>query len=114
MKFDLPARILLSVQHRLFYIIMAFARFNLYANSYVYLYQKSYDTKRARGGVWAFRLEVLGIMFFWTWYSRVLIGTGSWQNALAYLLISHIVPSPLHVQVRYHVIVQAFVFLIHA
>jgi delta8-fatty-acid desaturase len=78
---------------------MAFARFNLYANSYVYLIQKATDTKRARGGTWAWRLEVLGIAFFWTWYGRVLYGTGSWQTALAYLLVSHIVPSPLHVQV---------------
>ncbi|RXW15774.1 hypothetical protein EST38_g10088, partial [Candolleomyces aberdarensis] len=99
MVFDRFAKFLISLQHKLFYIVMAFARFNLYANSYVYLFQKASDTKRARGGTWAWRLEVLGIAFFWSWYGRVLYGTGSWQTALAYLLISHIVPSPLHVQI---------------
>jgi delta8-fatty-acid desaturase len=49
--------------------------------------------------MWAWRLEVLGIVFFWSWFGRVLYGTGSWQNALIYLVISHVVTSPLHVQV---------------
>ncbi|KAF8971393.1 delta 8-sphingoloid desaturase protein [Flammula alnicola] len=99
MPFDRFAKLFLSIQHRLFYIIMAFARFNLYRNSYVYLYQKYFDTKRARGGYWAWRSEVAGIVFFWIWYGRVLYGCGSWQTALAYLVVSHVMTSPLHVQI---------------
>ncbi|KAF5337416.1 hypothetical protein D9611_003148 [Ephemerocybe angulata] len=99
MAFDWAARFFISMQHKLFYVIMAFARFNLYANSYTYLYQKAFDTRRARGGAWAWRLEVLGILFFWTWFGYVLYGTGSWQNALAYIMVSHVVTSPLHVQI---------------
>ncbi|KIM48265.1 hypothetical protein M413DRAFT_62041 [Hebeloma cylindrosporum] len=99
MAFDWFSRIALSVQHKLFYIIMAFARFNLYVNSYTFLYQKSFDTKRARGGNWAWRLEIIGLLFFWTWFGRVLYGCGSWQMALAYLLVSHAVTSPLHIQI---------------
>ncbi|PPQ70486.1 hypothetical protein CVT26_013993 [Gymnopilus dilepis] len=99
MKLDFAAKALLSVQHKLFYIVMAFARFNLYANSYAFLYQKAFDTKRARGGNWAWRLEVTGIVFFWCWFGRVLYGCGSWQMALAYLLVSHMVTSPLHIQI---------------
>ena len=34
---DLPARLLISVQHYMFYPIMALARFNLYAQSYIML-----------------------------------------------------------------------------
>ncbi|KDR84917.1 hypothetical protein GALMADRAFT_233386 [Galerina marginata CBS 339.88] len=99
MKFDRFAKLALSVQHKLFYLVMAFGRFNLYVNSYTYLYNKAFDTKRARGGYWAWRMEVLGIFFFWTWYGTVLYGCGSWQMALAYLLVSHAVTSPLHVQI---------------
>lgn len=99
LRLDQFSKIVLSMQHRLFYVIMAFARFNLYANSYSFLYQKAFDTKRARGGNWAWRLEVAGIIFFWTWFGSVLYGCGSWQKAVAYLLVSHIVTSPLHVQV---------------
>ncbi|PPQ62820.1 hypothetical protein CVT24_000514 [Panaeolus cyanescens] len=99
LKFDTFAKLFLSIQHKLFYIVMAFGRFNLYRNSYVYLYQKAFDTKRARGGTWAWKLEVAGIIFFWSWYGSLLYGCGSWQKALAYLVVSHVVTSPLHVQI---------------
>ncbi|KAJ3504882.1 hypothetical protein NLJ89_g7709 [Agrocybe chaxingu] len=99
MKFDAFAKFFISLQHKLFYVVMAFARFNLYANSYTYLYKKAFDTRRARGGSWAWRLEVAGIVFFWAWFTRVLVGCGSWQKALVYLLVSHVVTSPLHVQI---------------
>jgi delta8-fatty-acid desaturase len=79
---------------------MAFARFNLYINSYSFLFRKAWDTQRARGGRWAWRLEIVGLVFFWCWFGGVLWGCGTWRKALAYLLVSHAVTSPLHVQVR--------------
>ncbi|KAF8078690.1 delta 8-sphingoloid desaturase protein [Lyophyllum atratum] len=99
MWFDRFATIFVAIQHKLFYIVMAFARFNLYVNSYAYIYKSAFDTRRARGGRWAWGLEILGLVFFWLWFGRVLYGCGSWQMALAYLLVSHIVTSPLHVQI---------------
>ncbi|KAF8807335.1 delta 8-sphingoloid desaturase protein [Phlegmacium glaucopus] len=99
MVFDRFAKLFLALQHRLFYVVMSFARFNLYGNSYTYLYRKAFDTRRARGGSWAWRLEMAGLVFFWTWFGRVLYGCGTWQKALAYLLVSHVVTSPLHIQI---------------
>ncbi|KAG6912017.1 hypothetical protein DXG01_000265 [Tephrocybe rancida] len=99
MWFDRFAKAFVAVQHNLFYVIMMFARFNLYANSYVYLFKKAFDTRRARGGRWAWIMEICGIIFFWIWFGRVLYGCGSWQTALGYLLVSHITTSPLHVQI---------------
>lgn len=99
LNFDRFASFFISLQHKLFYIIMLFGRFNLYINSYSFLINKASDTKRARGGRWAWYLEIAGICFFWTWFSSVLYGCGSWQKAVGYLIISHIVTSPLHVQV---------------
>ncbi|KAG6856655.1 hypothetical protein H0H87_002245, partial [Tephrocybe sp. NHM501043] len=98
MWFDRFAKLFVAIQHKLFYLVMMFARFNLYANSYIYLFQKAFDTPRARGGRWAWAMEVLGIVFFWSWFGRVLYGCGSCQTALAYLLVSHAATSPLHVQ----------------
>jgi delta8-fatty-acid desaturase len=100
MFFDRFSALVVSIQHKAFYFVMAFARFNLYANSYGFLLRKAFDTKRARGGRWAWPLELLGIAVFWCWFGRVLVGCGSWEMALVYLLVSHIVTSPLHVQVR--------------
>ena len=99
LPFDFASRIFLRIQHQLFYVVMAFARFNLYRLSYTFLFRARNEKVKARGGRWRWWAEVIGIATFWTWYIAVLRGTGSWTNALAYLLISNIVPSPLHVQV---------------
>ncbi|KAF8592037.1 fatty acid/sphingolipid desaturase [Ramaria rubella] len=92
MHFDGAAALFLSLQHRLFYVVMSLARFNLYANSYGFLLM------RARR-VWHWYVEVAALATFWAWYGCVLYGIGNWKMALVYILISHIVPSPLHVQI---------------
>ncbi|KAF8632560.1 hypothetical protein AX15_001770 [Amanita polypyramis BW_CC] len=99
MHFDHFTKIVIAIQHKLFYIVMLFARFNLYRLSYGFVIKKAWDTKRARGGRWAWCLEVIGLIFFWNWFGRVLYGCGSWQMALAYVLVSHAATSPLHVQI---------------
>ena len=99
MHFDRFARFFVAVQHRLFYVVLALARFNLYANSYTFLYRKAWDLKRTRGGRWAWSLELLGITFFWCWFGALLWHCGTWKQSLMYLLVSHVVTGPLHVQV---------------
>lgn len=99
LPFDFASRIFLRVQHQLFYVVMSLARFNLLRLSYTYLWRVRNEKTKARGGIWRWWAEVIGIAVFWTWYTAVLRGTGSWSNAIMYLLVSHIVPSPLHVQV---------------
>ncbi len=99
MPLDAAAKIFLTLQHKLFYIVMMFARFNLYRLSYAHLYFRAFDTRRARGHGWAWSLEVAGIIFFWTWFGSLLVGCGTWRKALLYVLVSHATTSPLHVQV---------------
>ncbi|KAK0464888.1 delta 8-sphingoloid desaturase protein [Desarmillaria tabescens] len=99
MPLDAPAKIFLTLQHKLFYIVMMFARLNLYRLSYAHLYFRAFDTRRARGHGWAWGLEVAGIVFFWTWFGSLLIGCGTWRKALLYVLVSHATTSPLHVQI---------------
>lgn len=94
MRFDGAAALFLSIQHRLFYLVMSLARFNLYANSYIFL------LKRARR-VWHWYIEVGALLAFWSWYGALVYGIGNWKTALVYVLVSHVVPSPLHVQVRF-------------
>ncbi|KIM66251.1 hypothetical protein SCLCIDRAFT_14609 [Scleroderma citrinum Foug A] len=99
MTFDRFTVLLVSLQHKIFYILLAFGRFNLYVNAYSFLVRKAFDHRRARGGRWSWWLEVIGVGFFWCWFGAVLKGCGSWTMALTYLLVSHIVTSPLHVQI---------------
>ncbi|KAF7966251.1 hypothetical protein HWV62_39421 [Athelia sp. TMB] len=99
MHFDRVAKFFIAIQHKMFYIVMAFARFNLYALSYGFLFRKAFDTRRAKGHGWSWALEVLGLAFYWTWFGAVLRGCGSWKMMIAYLVVSHAVTSPLHVQI---------------
>ncbi|TKY85930.1 hypothetical protein EX895_004755 [Sporisorium graminicola] len=93
LEFDAPSRFLLKHQHKLYYFVMAFGRFNLYANSYGFL-----ALKARRDRWWA--LELVGLLTFWTWYGYGLLGSlPTWSIRIAYLLISHIVTSPLHIQI---------------
>jgi len=78
---------------------MSLARFNLYRLSYRHLWITRNDPSKARGGRWAWWLEVFALVGFLFWYGRVLRGCGSWQTGLMYLLVSNMVPSPLHVQI---------------
>lgn len=92
---DAPSLFLLKFQHYLYYPIMSLGRFNLYANSYSFLALKA---KRDR---WLLA-EVLGLVLFWGWFGGIVIaGIQGWKVKLAYTLTSHIVTSPLHVQVSF-------------
>ncbi|KAI0695151.1 fatty acid desaturase-domain-containing protein [Cytidiella melzeri] len=99
MTFDFFSKLFISVQHKLFYVILALARFNLYVNSYAYLAKTAFEAPRAKGGRWWWWSEVFALTLFYCWYGAVLQGCGSWTNILTYLLISNIVASPVHVQI---------------
>lgn len=54
--------------------------------------------KPRRDAFWKY--EIAGIIFYWMYYGSMLRHLPSWQMRLGYLLISHIMASPVHVQVR--------------
>ncbi|EGO23478.1 hypothetical protein SERLADRAFT_415965 [Serpula lacrymans var. lacrymans S7.9] len=84
MTFNRFTAFVVSLQHKLFYVILGFGRFNLYVLAYGFLFRRAFGHKRAKGGRWSWWLEI--------------IGCGSWSKALIYLLVSHFVTAPLHVQ----------------
>ncbi|KIJ45688.1 hypothetical protein M422DRAFT_59827 [Sphaerobolus stellatus SS14] len=92
LPFDAASALFITIQHKLFYIVMSLARFNLYRLSYEFLLLRA---KRN----WAFYTEVTCLVLFWSWYGTLLYSIGDRKTALAYLLISNVVPSPLHVQI---------------
>ena len=72
---------------------MAFARFNLFAMSYVYIFTK------AKPGLYR-NLEMAGVVFFWTWFGGgVLRSIPGFATRLGFLLVCFAVTSPLHIQV---------------
>lgn len=100
MAFDAVAKVVIPIQHYLFYIVMSLARFNLYFLSYSFLAKHAFKPARAVGGRWWWWAEIFALCMFYCWFGAVLRGIGNWKTALAYLLVSNMVPSPLHVQVR--------------
>ncbi|KAF8269359.1 fatty acid/sphingolipid desaturase [Lactarius quietus] len=89
LTFDRFAQSVITAQHRLFYIIMSLARFNLYRLSYLHLWITRREPSKARGGRWAWWLEVFALCGFFVWYGGVVRGCGSWQKCLMYLLVTH-------------------------
>ena len=99
MTYDTLARLTIPYQNYLYYPIMLFGRFNLYRLSWEFLILGQGPRKGpARWHRW---LEILGQVFFWYWFGYVVmyktIPTAS--SRLAFLLISHMVTAPLHVQI---------------
>ncbi|BGP42948.1 hypothetical protein JCM10449v2_006963 [Rhodotorula kratochvilovae] len=98
LAFDAFAKTVLPHQHKLYYLVMCFARFNLFALSYGFLLTK---WPARRSPLFKLRLlELVGIAFFWAWFGGlVLAGIRGTGNTWLYLIVSFAVTSPLHVQI---------------
>ncbi|WWC67214.1 uncharacterized protein I206_101121 [Kwoniella pini CBS 10737] len=93
MAMDAFSKIMISVQHKVYYVVLSLARFNLYANSYIYLL----GPRPKRDKFWTY--ELAGIAWYWFYYLSMLKSLPTWQMRLGYLLVSHIAASPVHVQI---------------
>jgi delta8-fatty-acid desaturase len=84
-------RFCVKYQHLLYYPIMGLARFNLYAQSWILLLSK--ETVHYK------YLEILASIGFAGWFGALLCALPSRGEAIAFLLISHVLSGILHVQV---------------
>jgi sphingolipid 8-(E)-desaturase len=99
MEYDIFAKFLLPIQSYLYYPIMAFGRFNLYVLSWGFLLGGLGPKK---GPAWWHRyLELAGHAFFWTWYGYGVVYSSiptNWDR-FVFVMISHMLQAPLHVQI---------------
>lgn len=93
MNFDKAGAFFVSKQHYLFYVIMALARFNLYAQSFIF----NLAGPGSRTG--KKRRELVSLAFFWMWYVSLLSYSTSWLHGLVFMLVSHAVAGIVHVQI---------------
>lgn len=99
MEYDAVAKVLVRIQHYTYYPIMAVARFNLYRLSWEYLLGNRAPKK---GPAWWFRyFEMCGVCFFLTWYAYGVVYKSMPDNATRFwfVLLSHALTSPLHIQI---------------
>ncbi|MBW0496205.1 hypothetical protein O181_035920 [Austropuccinia psidii MF-1] len=91
MRFNKFATSMVKHQHRFYYVIMFFARFNLLFNSYIYIAQRKEQRMR--------NLEIFGIIAFWFSFIAFLYLLPSNWIRVMFVLVSFGVTSPLHVQI---------------
>lgn len=99
MPYDAFAKVTLQYQHYLYYPLLMFGRFNLYRLSWEYLILGLGPRK---GPAWWHRwLEIVGQVFFWTWFGYGICykSIPTWSGRLAFIMVSHMVTMPLHVQI---------------
>jgi delta8-fatty-acid desaturase len=92
LPFDAASRFFVSMQDKLYYVVMSFGRFNLYVQSWLYA------TMIAPSG----RQKVLEVTFmtlFWVWYGGLVSLLPSWGLRLWFIYISHMITGILHVQI---------------
>ncbi|KAG8406076.1 hypothetical protein J3458_021412 [Metarhizium acridum] len=99
MKFDAASQFFIKHQHYLYYPILLMGRFNLYRLAWLYLLDPAQAPRK--GPAWWHRhLEMAGQVFFWYWfgYRTLYLSIPTWSSRITFLLISHMVTGPLHVQ----------------
>ncbi|KAL4924002.1 fatty acid desaturase [Aspergillus undulatus] len=92
------ARKFVPYQAYLYYIILMFGRFNLYVQSWLFLAQGQGPRK---GLAWWHRyFEIAGNVVFWIWFGYGIIyrSLPDPTTRILFILISHAVTMPLHVQ----------------
>lgn len=99
MAYDAFARFVVRYQHFLYYPILTLGRFNLYRLSWEYLILGLGPRKGP--AAWHRWLEIAGQVFFWTWFGYGLVykSIPTASGRLAFVLVSHAVTMPLHVQI---------------
>jgi len=88
---DAVAKFLVSYQHFLFYPVMFFARFNLYAQSYLLLLSKEYVQHK--------KLEFATLVAFAVWFVTLTMQLPTWTERIVYVVLSHGLAGVLHVQI---------------
>jgi len=93
LDFDKVCEFFIAKQHYLFYVVMALARFNLYAQSFRHNIVGAGSTNVRKN------IELVSLAGFWVWFLTVLSFTQTWWHLAVFLLVSHAVAGIVHVQI---------------
>lgn len=98
-KWDAFANVAVQVQHYLYYPIMCVARFSLYLLSWIFLL--SNKAPKLGAAAWTRPTEILFMFGYWYLFGYALLWKSipTWTLRVAFVLVSHFVTMPLHVQI---------------
>jgi len=96
---DRAAELLVPYQKLTYYPIMAIARFNLYLLSWLHLLSPRSASLGAAS--WTKPVEILFMSCYWFIFGYLLLWRciPTWPLRIAFVLVSHIITMPLHVQI---------------
>ncbi|KAG7345308.1 fatty acid desaturase [Nitzschia inconspicua] len=109
LQLDRFAHFFVSMQHWLYYPIMAVARVNLYIQSINHALVLDYYTK-TKDLVWRRDLQIATLAGFWTWLIALTMQLPTWQSRVLFLGLAHVVAGILHVQIT----ISHFAMPVHA
>ncbi|MCJ1363001.1 hypothetical protein MMC16_002107 [Acarospora aff. strigata] len=97
--FDKFATLAVPIQHYTYYPIMCIARFNLYLLSWLHLL--SPRSANLGAASWTRPTEITFMLGYWYLFGYLLLWRSipTWTLRVAFVLVSHIVTMPLHVQI---------------
>ena len=96
---DKACDILVPYQKYMYYPVMALARFNLYVLSWLHLLSpRSVNLGAAR---WTRPTEIVFMACYWYWFGYLLCyrTLPTWTTRVLFVLLSHMITFPLHVQI---------------
>mmetsp|Transcript_20635 Transcript_20635/g.25518 ORF Transcript_20635/g.25518 Transcript_20635/m.25518 type:complete len:482 (+) Transcript_20635:121-1566(+) len=91
------AHVLVRYQHWLYYPVMAFARFNLYAQSLTHAFGVGMYDKNEY--MWKRGLQVWSLLGFHTWLIALTMSLPTWSSRIVFFMLAHNVAGILHIQI---------------
>lgn len=98
---DAVANFLVPYQKYTYYPIMGIARFNLYLLSWLHVLSVKSDSLGNSKAWWIRPVEIIFMACYWYIFGYLLLWRTlpTWTTRVAFVLVSHIVTMPLHVQI---------------
>jgi len=98
---DKAAEILVPLQKWTYYPVMGIARFNLYMLSWLHVLSGKSSDIGGSTAWWIRPAEIIGMSIYWYVFGYLLLWRTlpTWGVRVAFVLVSHVVTMPLHVQI---------------
>ncbi|KAG6192319.1 hypothetical protein E4U24_004063 [Claviceps purpurea] len=98
---DKVAEVVVPYQKYIYYPVMGIARFNLYLLSWIHVLSKRSSSLGSSKAWWIRPTEIGFMACYWFLFGYVLLWRTlpTWTLRVAFVLVSHIVTMPLHVQI---------------
>ncbi|OLL25981.1 Delta 8-(E)-sphingolipid desaturase [Neolecta irregularis DAH-3] len=99
LPYDPFAKLVVPFQNWTYYPLLCFGRFNLYRLSWDHILARRGPRKGK--AVWLWYIELVGLIAFWYWFGYLLLykTLPDTNTRIWYILISHVITMPLHVQI---------------